>query len=534
MTARAASRKAWCLEPGEESAPGRDLFRTKGEWMDEERPEEQLDDLAARLTMVLLRYAKSMDQGPLARAIHITRSQASDYERGDRAVPRRVLESAAEATGFPTALLDALQRAIRAFLLAARGRSRAERAVTDGLALELLALVREGADLVLAPARPAPSPVSTRPRAEDRIAAEPLRACLRERCTPAQAALLVEEVEEYRSWPVCEQAVLLSVAKAPNHPQEALEWARLAVRIAGLVPGEEAWRSRLDGWARYFQANAERACNDLPAAEGSLARAQRLWEDGKVGDPEWLLNEAWPSWIEANVLRNQRKFDEALLKIDEALALDGGELRSQILLSKSVLFKCLGDPEASTAVLLEAEPLIDPEREPRLAFGVRFNLLGDLCDLGRAAEAAPRLGAVRELAEQLGEALDLTRCTWLHAKVEAGLGHPAEALAAFSQVRSDFRERKLAYNYALVSLDLSLVLLDLGRSAEVAVIADEMLWIFKSQGVHREALAALRLFCEAAQRETATVELARKVGHFLRRAQLNPDLAFVEDGNGRR
>lgn len=128
----------------------------------------------------------------------------------------------------------------------------------------------------------------------------------------------------------------------------------------------------------------------------------------------------------------------------------------------------------------------------------------------------------------MGEPLDLTRCTWLHGKVEAGLGHAAEALAAFAQARRDFHERQIAYDYALVSLDLSLVLLDLGRSAEVAAVAQEMLWIFKSQGVHREALAALHLFCEAARREAATVELTRKVERYLRRAQLDPELRFEE------
>jgi len=50
------------------------------------------------------------------------------------------------------------------------------------------------------------------------------------------------------------------------------------------------------------------------------------------------------------------------------------------------------------------------------------------------------------------------------------------------------------------------------QRAEVRETAAEMLWIFKAQGVHREALAALRLFCEAAKQETATVALARQVG----------------------
>ena len=68
-----------------------------------------------------------------------------------------------------------------------------------------------------------------------------------------------------------------------------------------------------------------------------------------------------------------------------------------------------------------------------------------------------------------------------------------------------------------------------GRTAEVREIAEEMLWIFKAQEVHREALAALRLFCEAAQQETATVALARQVERYLRRAQLDPGLRFEEE-----
>jgi hypothetical protein len=53
-----------------------------------------------------------------------------------------------------------------------------------------------------------------------------------------------------------------------------------------------------------------------------------------------------------------------------------------------------------------------------------------------------------------------------------------------------------------------------------------MLPIFRSQEVEREALAALRLFCEAARRKTATVELARRVVRFLHRAQHDPELRF--------
>ncbi|MDP9119963.1 MAG: hypothetical protein M3O15_01105 [Acidobacteriota bacterium] len=183
-------------------------------------------------------------------------------------------------------------------------------------------------------------------------------------------------------------------------------------------------------------------------------------------------------------------------------------------------------------MLLEAEPLIDSRREPRLAFGLRFNLVADLCLLGKAAEAEPHLPAVEVLAERLGEPLDLTRCLWLRGQVHAGLGRLAEALTAFNQVRRSFREHRLAYDYALVSLNLSLLLLEQKRTAEVAAVAAEMLWIFKAQAVHREALAALRVFCEAAKRQAASVELARRIGRYLRRSQLDPELRFEDNGAG--
>ena len=66
----------------------------------------------------------------------------------------------------------------------------------------------------------------------------------------------------------------------------------------------------------------------------ALSRALRLWREGAPGDPG-LLNEAVPLWIEAAFRRAQRRFPEALKRIDEALALDSGELRAKMLMTKS-------------------------------------------------------------------------------------------------------------------------------------------------------------------------------------------------------
>ncbi len=304
-----------------------------------------------------------------------------------------------------------------------------------------------------------------------------------------------------------------------------MELAELAYLVAEKIPGEVLWRWRIQGYALLFEANARRACNNLPGADATMIRACTLFEAGAPGDPG-LLSEAWRPWIESSLRRAQRRFPVALRRIEEALTLDRGELRGQILLSKSRLHETLGEPEASFSALYEAAPLIDSVREPRNAFGLRFNLVVALCALERFEEAEAKLPEVQALAEALGQELDLTRALWLQAKVHAGLGRPVQARDAFEQVRRVFEQRGLAFDYALASMELALLLLKEGRAAEVTALAAEMLPIFRSQEVEREALAALQLFCEAARRKTATVELARRVVRFLHRAQHDPELRF--------
>ena len=56
-----------------------------------------------------------------------------------------------------------------------------------------------------------------------------------------------------------------------------------------------------------------------------------------------------------------------------------------------------------------------------------------------------------------------------------------------------------------------------------------MLWVFKAQGVHREALAALKVFCKAVEREDLTLEMVRILVSYLHRAQYDPGLRFEDD-----
>ena len=78
-------------------------------------------------------------------------------------------------------------------------------------------------------------------------------------------------------------------------------------------------------------------------------------------------------------------------------------------------------------------------------------------------------------------------------------------------MRRAFDKPELSYDYALVSMELSQVLLEQGETVRVRAIAEETFSIFRRQEVPVETLKALRIFCEAARQETATVELARRI-----------------------
>ena len=138
------------------------------------------------------------------------------------------------------------------------------------------------------------------------------------------------------------------------------------------------------------------------------------------------------------------------------------------------------------------------------------------------------LPEIQELALALRKELDVVRGVWLKGKIEVGLGRPKEGKAAFEQVRGHSTTRENASDCARVTMDLAVLLLEQGPSERVRDLAREMLWIFRSQGLSKEALAALRVFYDAVRNDAATVELAQRVALFLERAQRDPDLRFEE------
>ncbi|HET9229442.1 MAG TPA: hypothetical protein VFR31_22370, partial [Thermoanaerobaculia bacterium] len=490
-------------------------------------------DHDARLVYVLLRYNDYLDQAGFSSVTRTAASQVSLYLRGERTLPEDILERAADAREFPRVLLRPARRAIRSFRAAAKGWSRADRILAETFFADLLALSGEALEVISAAGAPtAQSEVPAVPRAEDREAAAGLWLKL-ERRNPRQRLAMVEEIEEFQSWAVCELVSARSIEVAPSSPAESLELAGLALRIAEVCAGDKLLCQRAEGYAWFHVANARRVTNDLPGSGAALETAIKLWDAGAPGDPG-LFDEAIVLALEANIRLVQRRFPEARKRIEQALAADRGGLRGRLLLTKARILETLGDVEGSTEVLGEAIPHIDGGREPRAALGVYYQFLFNLCLQGRAVEAAPLLSEVEALAERLGQKVDLVRVGALGGLIAAGTGRVEEAEEAFEKARRSFASSQppLVLDYALVSLELALLLLDQNRLPQVSTLADQMAWTFTHQGMQPEALAAIRIFCEAAGREAATVELARRVIRFLDRSQHDPELKFEEEEVG--
>lgn len=484
---------------------------------------DSAEDLRVLVTL-LRRFQGPWSQAEMATRAKVNPSTISLYESGELSPSRTALEKLAGAAGVPPW-------------------------VVDGVLLPALAFTRE---IALAPARAATNPALEWQRAGDesaspaarlgvaRFLAAPALASGEDSEAAAEAELQASADDPWTLLPAAAQDAPESAAAlhadferlvericaessraAASDAGRALELARLALRAAELAPGEASWRAGLIGFAQAFVANALRTADDLRAADAALVAAWTLWRltdhasDSVLG--EWRLLD-----LEASLRCDQRRFGPALELLDRALAAAPPERRGRILLKKASTLEQAGDSARALAVLAEAAPLVDAADEPRDRMGVRFNTVVNLVHLGRLREAEASLAELRRLVSDLGNELDATRLRWLASRIAAGLGRRQEAVDGLVAVQGDFRERGKPYDAALAALDLAILYLDEGRTREVAILAGGMAWIFSRRDVYREALAALELFREAAERETLTAELARRLRDDLERAREAP------------
>lgn len=359
---------------------------------------------------------------------------------------------------------------------------------------------------------------------------EPLRffarqqlALLKELKTEEERLAVIRECREYQHWALMEAAAEESPEAASRDLEESASWARLAVEIAERVRGPEEWLLRVRAYAGLFGPNTLRVAGELELADAALEEVKPLWHAGS--DPDEVLDPGRLPDIEASLRRDQRRPDEALDRLAEALPISRRPAR--VLIKKAFTLEVMGEYRQAAEALRQAEPLVDRHADPRLYYIVRYNRALNSYRCEAYQEAGALLQGVRELVKARGDENEIPRVNWLQGCIAAGLGSHRDARALLELAVRQFRRRKLWYDVALALLELAALLLREGDKAAVKELCPKLVEVFASRKVHVEALAALQLFQEAAESSTADEELARRVLQFLHRARHDQRLRFT-------
>jgi tetratricopeptide (TPR) repeat protein len=309
-------------------------------------------------------------------------------------------------------------------------------------------------------------------------------------------------------------------------PGEALHLAELARAVLHRSPASPE-AANLAALATAAMGNACRAAGDLRRAEEHFRHARYLILHEGVTAAR-VLGEI--DHLEGSLRKDQRRFQEAEALFTRAAMLfrisGDSSGTAKALLNLGSMYYYSSRLEPAIEMVRTALERLSPDEEPRLYLNGRHNLALYLAEAGRYEQAAGLVAADADLYRRFPEPWTQLRLTWLRGKIAAGLGETQDAERLFRETRDGFLAQGNVYDAAMASLDLALLYHQEGRTAEVQRLAEEMVAAFESQEVHREALAALRLFQDAAHRDKVTDSLVRDLATFLASAKNNPELRF--------
>jgi hypothetical protein len=97
----------------------------------------------------------------------------------------------------------------------------------------------------------------------------------------------------------------------------------------------------------------------------------------------------------------------------------------------------------------------------------------------------------------------------LRGRIALEQDRPAEAERLFLAARTELVRRGDAVRAAVASLDLALLYLVQGKTAELRRMARLMGQVFEAEDLHEEAMATVVLFQQAVAAESLTVEALR-------------------------
>ncbi len=346
---------------------------------------------------------------------------------------------------------------------------------------------------------------------------------------PAERMAAVRAERRFQSWALCERLIEDCHQTIYAETLGAEELADLAVTVAEELASDYYGAALVhDMRARAWAAVGEvlRITTDMRSADEAFTMSEAFLELG-TGDP---LERAWLLELRGCLRRDQWHTAEADRLLDEAIATyrryrDLHRV-GRAYIHKGRLHGQIHETDVAIHWLQKGLALIEPARESGLELAARHSLMLLLHESGRHQEAWFMLRASQGEFRAHGGELLILRLQWLEGKLQQALGHSPEAEGALLAARAGFIRQGIGFDAALVSLDLAQLYASLRRATEMRRLAEEMLSIFKSRDLHREAVAALILFQQSVRMETLSSKLLHDLGSYLRRARHDHRLHF--------
>src|SRR6185295_4238411 len=294
-------------------------------------------------------------------------------------------------------------------------------------------------------------------------------------------------------------------------PERYLAAARIAALAAeALSPGFVPTLPLRDLQPRAHAeaGNAFRCLDRFSEAEAAFRVAMsRAGEDTAPELLAHLLD------LSSSLSRSQRRFEEA----DRQLRLAGRiyrqlgdrHLEGKVLIQRGILAGYRGDVELAVCLHCRAFDSLDHHRDPRLSFVALHNALDWLVQTDALLSADSLLEQAKPFFEAQAGPTERIRIRWLEARIASGLGRLHQAEVGLKEVRRRFVQLQQPYDAAIAGLHLGEVWLREGRFAELRATVSEILAVFVSLGIQREALASLVFLEHAARRERVTLDLVR-------------------------
>jgi len=329
----------------------------------------------------------------------------------------------------------------------------------------------------------------------------------------------VGEKDDFWTWGLCERLLERSWELRQKSPSKMVALARHAVEAAQRIDPDRYGAQNVEdlsarAWAGL--ANAYRISDQIPLAEEAFSKAFEARRQG-TGSP---LLRARLAELSASLLCDQRHFPAAFQLLDFAhqcyLSHHAPHDAGRTLIQKGIHTGRSGDPEDGIRMIARGLQLIERDRDPKLIFQSLHNILLFRVELGYFKSARRQIFEMRPLYERHDDQVLKTKLRGIEGKVFLGLGEIDRAIRAFQQAKDGFLELGLDYDAALVSFELAAVWLEQGKREEARRLLHEMLEIFRARYIAREAIAALIMLRDAADRDELTPDLLEMIGGLFR------------------